>query len=70
MEGIRHPFLQDVYEPDGTGAVRITTPSGSVGRYRADGSWLDGGRFDVDPQLCGWVAGPRASHRLARGTST
>ena len=37
---------------------------GRIGRYRRDGSWLDGEVFDVDPQLCNWVGGARAQHRL------
>jgi hypothetical protein len=62
--GVMHPFSKAVYEVDDSGAVLITTTDGRVGRYRRDGSWLDGDVFDVDPQLCNWVGGPRAQHRL------
>jgi hypothetical protein len=65
MHGLRHPFTGDLYEDDGdAGAVRITTADGRSGRYRADGSWISGDRFDADPQLCVWIGGPRAPHRL------
>jgi hypothetical protein len=42
----------------------VKQTDGRVGRYRRDGSWIDGQLFDVDPQLCGWVGGPKAQHRL------
>jgi len=64
MYGCRHPFSKAIYEVDDTGAVLITTEDGKVGRYRRDGFWLSGDVFDVDPQLCNWVGGPRAQHRL------
>lgn len=64
MYGVMHPFSKAVYEVDETGAVVITTSDGRVGRYRRDGSWIDGAVFDVDPQLCNWVGGVRAQHRL------
>jgi hypothetical protein len=64
MQGVMHPFSKAVYEVDDTGNVLITTKDGHVGRYRRDGSYLDGERFDVDPQLCNWVGGVRAQHRL------
>ena len=64
MHGLRHPFTGDLYEEDGARVVRITTADGRVGRYRPDGSWISGERFDADPQLCVWIGGPRAPHRL------
>jgi hypothetical protein len=62
--GLVHPFSKALYEQDGEGNVRITMPDGRSGRVHLDGSYLDGAIFDVDPQLCGWVGGPRAQHRL------
>ena len=62
--GVMHPFSRAVYEVDDAGAVLITTKDGRIGRYRRDGSWLDGEVFDVDPQMCNWVGGVRAQHRL------
>ncbi len=67
MWGVVHPFSKALYEQDGesTGIVKVTTTDGNVGRFRQDGSWIDGASFDVDPQLCNWVGGPRAKHRLS-----
>lgn len=64
MYGIRHPFSKAVYEVDDSGAVVVTTDDGHVGRFRRDGSWIDGEQLDVDPQMCNWVGGARARHRL------
>ena len=64
MYGLMHPFSKAIYEVDDSGAVVVKRTDGAVGRYRADGSHIDGARFDVDPQLCGWVGGIRAPHRL------
>jgi hypothetical protein len=64
MNGVIHPFSQALYEQDGEGNVLVKTKDSRVGRYRRDGSWIDGQLFDVDPQLCGWVGGPKAQHRL------
>jgi hypothetical protein len=64
MFGIRHPFDQSLYEVDDHGEVLITKRDGRAGRYHRDGSYIEGERFDVDPQLCNWVGGPRAQHRL------
>jgi hypothetical protein len=68
MHGLRHPFTGELYEEagdtDGRRAVRVTTADGRVGLYRPDGSWLSGEKFDADPQLCIWIGGPRAPHRL------
>jgi hypothetical protein len=62
--GIIHPFSRALYEQDGEGNVLVKQTDGRVGRYRRDGSWIEGQLFDVDPQLCGWVGGPKAQHRL------
>ena len=64
MYGVIHPFSKALYEQDGEGNVLVRQADGRVGRYRRDGSWIDGQVFDVDPQLCGWVGGPKAQHRL------
>ena len=64
MYGCMHPFSKAIYEVDETGAVQITTVEGKMGRYRRDGAWMSGDVFDVDPQLCNWVGGVRAQHRL------
>ena len=64
MNGVIHPFSKALYEQDGEGNVLVKQTDGRAGRYRRDGSWVDGQVFDVDPQLCNWVGGPKAQHRL------
>jgi hypothetical protein len=63
---MRHPFSGALYEQDGSGNVRVTL-DGKVGLFRSDGTWIEGEIFEADPQLCGWVAGPKvAHHRIQR----
>jgi hypothetical protein len=65
--GLKHPFTRDLYEQDGHGNVRVTAADGRVGLFRPDGSRVGGDLVDVDPQLCGWIAGPKvAHHRIQR----
>lgn len=67
MLGLKHPFTRALYEQDGKGNVRVTTVDGDIGVFRADGSRISGGVVDADPQLCGWIAGPKvAHHRIMR----
>ena len=66
MLGMRHPFTKALYEQDGNGNVRVTH-NGRVGLFTPRGEWLDGDVFEADPQLCGWVGGPKvAHHRIQR----
>jgi len=66
MLGMRHPFSNALYEQDGNGNVRVTM-NGKWGLFRPDGSYVDGDVFEADPQLCGWVAGPKVvHHRIQR----
>jgi hypothetical protein len=69
MHGLEHPATHDLYEPDGPGRVRVTRGDGSTGVYARDGRWLEGARFDADPHLCGWIAGPRGVHRIMNTTT-
>ncbi len=67
MLGMIHPFSKALYEQDGNGLVRVTTKDGRTGLFRTDGAWVEGELFECDPQLCGWVGGPKvAHHRIAR----
>jgi hypothetical protein len=59
--GMKHPFSRALYEQDGNGNVRVTL-DGNVGVFRPDGTWIEGEIFEADPQLCGWVAGPKVAH--------
>ena len=61
MSGIRHPFSGALYEAAGAGTVRVTLGSRS-GLFAADGRWLSGDLRESDPQLCGWVGGPRVAN--------
>jgi hypothetical protein len=58
MNGIRHPFTRALYELDADGAIRVTL-DGSSGRFTSEGRWISGELREADPQLCGWVGGPR-----------
>lgn len=63
--GIYHPLTGALYERDGSGAVLVTDGDRS-GRFEPNGTWIDGELRDCDPQLCGWVAGPKyPHHRIA-----
>jgi hypothetical protein len=64
--GVRHPFSNALYEQDGDGNVRVTVDD-KVGLFTTGGRWIDGDVFEADPQLCGWVGGPKvAHHRIQR----
>lgn len=63
-EGLVHPFTKALYERDGTGNL-LVTDGDKQGRFRPDGSWIDGELRECDPHLCGWVAGPQVeNHRV------
>ena len=65
MSGLRHPYTQALYEHTDDGLVRVTATDGRTGRFRPDGAWVEGELREADPQLCGWVAGPRVhNHRV------
>ncbi len=69
MLGIRHPFTRYLYEvdDDDAGTVRVTDADGRWGRFRRDGSWVEGDVREADPQLCNWIGGPRrGNHRLKK----
>jgi hypothetical protein len=66
MLGIHHPFTRALYEQDGDGNIRVTR-KGQTGLFTPDGQWIDGDIYEADPQLCGWVGGPKvAHHRIQR----
>ena len=61
--GIRHPLNpRALYTPDDGGTVRVTMGN-RWGRFRKDGSWLEGPIFEADPELCLWVSAPRPTAR-------
>jgi hypothetical protein len=66
MLGMLHPFSRALYEQDGNGNVRVSS-DGKFGLFTPDGRWIEGEIFDADPQLCGWIGGPKvAHHRIQR----
>lgn len=66
MRGIYHPITGALYERDGEDILLVTDGDRS-GRFRPDGTWIDGELREADPQLCGWVAGPQVPHhRIAK----
>jgi hypothetical protein len=56
-----HPFSKALYEQDGNGNVRVSL-TGKVGLFTADGRYVEGDIYEADPQLCGWVGGPKVAH--------
>lgn len=67
MKGIVHPLTGARYERDRPvdapgDVIVIVTDRDREGRFRPDGSWIEGELTDCDPQLCGWVAGPQVPH--------
>ena len=64
--GIFHPFTKALYEQSCDGNI-LVTDGDRTGKFRPDGSWLEGDIRECDPQLCNWVAGPLvANHRVGK----
>jgi hypothetical protein len=61
VHGMIHPFTRALYEQDGNGNVRVSV-KGRFGLFSADGRFLEGEIYEADPQLCGWVGGPKVAH--------
>jgi hypothetical protein len=59
--GVLHPFTRALYERIDAERVRVTLGTQS-GVFRPDGSWIEGELREADPQLCGWLGGPRLVH--------
>jgi hypothetical protein len=59
--GILHPFTRALYERIDAQRVRVTL-GGKSGVFAPDGRWLEGALKEADPQLCGWLGGPRMVH--------
>ncbi|MEZ5217148.1 MAG: hypothetical protein R2715_11340 [Ilumatobacteraceae bacterium] len=54
----RHPLSGALYDVRDDGLVDVTE-HGVSGVFDAEGRWVSGDLHHVDPQLCGWLAGPR-----------
>jgi len=58
MLGITHPFSGLLYEQDGHGHIKVSG-NNKWGLFRLNGKWIEGEIFECDPQMCGWVGGPK-----------
>jgi hypothetical protein len=67
--GLRHPFTHALYERAGDGLVQVTTTDGVVGLFRPDGRWVSGDLKEADPQLCGWIAGPKLGSQRVQASA-
>ena len=64
MFGIMHPLTGLLYEQDGKGHIKVSGNS-KWGLFQLDGKWIEGEIFECDPQMCGWVGGPKfVNYRL------
>jgi hypothetical protein len=59
--GVLHPFTRALYQRIDAGRVRVTLGE-KTGVFAPDGRWLEGELREADPQLCGWLGGPRLVH--------
>ena len=62
MPKIRHPLSGSVYDIGDDGLV-LVEKDGRTGRFDRDGNWIDGEIRTADPELCRWIADPRAVSR-------
>jgi hypothetical protein len=70
VNGIVHPFTRALYEQDGAGNI-VVTDGDRRGVFGVDGHWISGELRECDPQLCGWVGGPKAdNHRMTPSPAT
>jgi len=53
-----HPLSGAFYDVRPDGLVEVTEGT-EVGVFDAEGRWVSGELHHVDPQLCGWLAGPQ-----------
>ena len=46
----------------------VTTADGRIGIFDHVGVHVDGEVFEADPQLCGWIGGPKVAHHRIQST--
>lgn len=56
MRKKQHPLSGAIYEDLGDGLVRVDK-HGSVGIFRANGTWVEGDLTFADPHMLVWVGG-------------
>jgi hypothetical protein len=66
---LQHPLSGAIYEESGDGHV-LVTKDGRSGRFRTDGTWVDGDLRHADPHVCLWVGDKQlSSWRRAAGSA-
>jgi hypothetical protein len=66
---LKHPLSGAIYEESGDGHV-LVSKDGRSGRFRTDGTWVDGDLRHADPHVCLWVGGRQlASWRQQAGAN-
>ncbi len=63
MRQIRHPLSGALYDEDHDGMILVTNKDGQTGRFRSDGTWIEGAVRHCDPHLCQWVVRPNLVSR-------
>ncbi len=58
---LRHPLNGWLYEDQGEGIVKVTTPKGVSGLFDSEARWIEGELADANPHLCLWVGGKQLS---------
>jgi len=58
MRTRRHPLSGAIYDVREDGLVDVSD-GGLTGVFTNEGVWVEGKLRRVDPQLCGWLAGPQ-----------
>lgn len=54
---LRHLLSGWLYTLREDGLVQVTMREGTKGVFKPDGTWVEGELGEVDPHLCGWLAG-------------
>ena len=52
MRSIGHSLRGDLYDVEANGIIRVTTPDGKTGQFRADGTYINGDLYFAEPHLC------------------
>ncbi len=65
MRKRRHPLSGAIYEVRDDGLVSVDQ-DGVIGVFTSEGDWVSGALHHVDPQLCGWLAGPQVPAHVAK----
>lgn len=61
-----HPISKVRFEEQDDGLVLVTAPDGTTGRFRPDGSHVDGELLYADPHMIDWVGGRKPANPMGR----